>query len=177
MSILVCVGPCFILTFITKWRQEQLRQKVIEDEKECDNGPPQFKINNGNSRLNLFKLYNGDSKLNLFGHRASVESQAILLNLKNSSSSAGSIYSLNGDFFFKQEKIGKLFTYKCTYILSVIIVFIACGKLADYWKGIYTGSLPCRFEKNSVCIKVSRCECFIHILLCILFYFCHFRWC
>jgi len=109
-SILICIGPCFVLTFISKWRQEQLKQKVIEDEKECDNGPPQLKLNNGGSKLNLFKLINGDSKLNLFGHRPSAESQTILLSLRNfkksTSSSAGSIYSLNGDFCFKQEKIG-----------------------------------------------------------------------
>lgn len=93
-----CIGPCFALTFISKWRQEQLKQKVIEDEKEFDNYPPQI------------KLYHDDSKSNLFGHRASAESQSILLSLKNfkrsTSSSAGSIYSLNGDFYFKQEKIG-----------------------------------------------------------------------
>ena len=69
----------------------------MEDERECDN------------RL---KLYSGSSKLNLFGGQraASVESQSMLLSLKNftrsTSSSAGSIYSLSGEFCFKQEKIG-----------------------------------------------------------------------
>lgn len=101
-SILICVGPCFVLTFISKRRQEQLRQKVIEGEKECDNGPPP-----------QIKLYTDGLRRNSVGPRVSAESQSILLSLKSfkrsTSSSAGSIYSLNGDFFFKQEKIGNLF--------------------------------------------------------------------
>ena len=72
----------------------------MEDERECDNRP--FQV----------KLYGGNSKLNLFGGQraASIESQSMLLSLKNftrsTSSSAGSIYSLSGEFYFKQEKIG-----------------------------------------------------------------------
>ena len=101
-SILVCIGPCLVLTFISKWRQEQLRQKIIEEERENDNGLPQAKLYSGNSKLNFFS-----------GQRASVDSQAMLLSLKNfkrsTSSSVGSIYSLNGEFCFKQEKIGRLF--------------------------------------------------------------------
>ena len=101
-SILLCIGPCLVLTFISKWRQEQLRQKIIEEERECDKGPPQIKLYNNNSKLNLFS-----------GQRTSADSQAILLSLKNfkrsTSSSSGSIFSLNGEFCFKQEKIGRLF--------------------------------------------------------------------
>ena len=99
-SILICVGPCFVLTFISKWRQEQLRQKIIEGERENDNGAPSI------------KLYNDPSKINLFNQRPSADSQAVLLSLKNfkrsTSSSAGSIFSISGEFCFKQERIGRL---------------------------------------------------------------------
>ena len=107
-SILLCIGPCLVLTFVSKWRQEQLRQKIIEEEREYDKGPPQMKLYNNNSKLNLFS-----------GQRTSADSQAILLSLKNfkrsTSSSAGSIFSLNGEFCFKQEKIGRFFISVDTY--------------------------------------------------------------
>ena len=196
-SILVCVGPCFVLTFISKWRQDQLRQKIIEGERENDNGPP------------LKKLYSDYSKIN-FSQRPSVDSQKALLSLKNfkrsTSSSAGSIYSISGEFCFKQEKIGvclcacvcvcvcvcvsvcrsvcvclsvcvHVSVYVCVcacvcmpmcvdvrgcvcvyinILVLIICLFSACGTYAEYWKGVYTGSLPNGSEKNCVCLKVSK---------------------
>ena len=41
-------------------------------------------------------------------------------------------------------------------------MFIAVGRCAEYWKGVYTGLLPCGSENNVVCIKVSKGE---HIII------------
>jgi len=91
LSILICVGPCFVLTFIGKYRQEQLRQKIIEEEKECTTtnvlGPP--------------KVYREQSR-----HVLERNTTDSLLFPKNSSSSVGSIYSIGGDYCFKQELLG-----------------------------------------------------------------------
>jgi len=92
LSIFICVGPCFVLTFIGKYRQEQLRQKIIEEEKECTTtnvlGPP--------------KVYREQSRQVL--ERNATEGS--LLFPKNSSSSVGSIYSIGGEYCFKQELLG-----------------------------------------------------------------------
>jgi len=93
LSILICVGPCFVLTFIGKYRQEQLRQKIIEEEKEC-------------TTTNVLQL--GPSKLYREQPRHVLDkncSEAVLVP-KNSTSSVGSIYSIGGEHCFKQEFLG-----------------------------------------------------------------------
>ena len=35
-------------------------------------------------------------------------------------------------------------------------IYVAVGRYAEYWKGVYTGLLPSGSEKNFVCIKVSK---------------------
>ncbi|XP_065891444.1 myoblast growth factor receptor egl-15-like [Dysidea avara] len=123
LSILICVGPCFVLTFIGKYRQEQLRQKIIEEEKECTTtnvlGPP-TKVYREQSRQAFERNF----------------SETTLILPKNSTSSVGSIYSLGGEHCFKLE-------------------LLAHGRTSDYWRGVYTGPLPCGNDKNSVCIKMS----------------------
>lgn len=99
-SILVCIGPCFVLTFISKWRQEQVKQKQIEGEKE--------------RTVRSVKTYRNQSRLHSISYRYSAESQSILSSLKNfkrstTSTSAGSIFSMSAEFCFKQEKIGMHF--------------------------------------------------------------------
>lgn len=117
-----------MLTFVSKWRQEQLKQKIIEEEREYDKGPPQLKLYSNNSKLNLFS-----------GQSASTDSQSILLSLKNlkrsTSSSAGSIFSLNGEYCFKQEKIGRLFISVDTYCKYKHIFNVdLCSYTCSCWK-------------------------------------------
>lgn len=43
-------------------------------------------------------------------------------------------------------------------MVDILIMFVGCGRFADYWKGIYTGPLPNGYDKNTVCLKVAKCE-------------------
>ena len=92
LSILICVGPCFVLTFIGKYRQEQLKQKIIEEERETTN-----------NALGPCKMHRESSRPTF--ERNATET-SFLFPPKNSSSSAGSIYSIGGDYCFKQELLG-----------------------------------------------------------------------